>query len=400
MDQVEKDERTANGDIANWINRREDTLEYLGDYRDLLTLGGRANGANAYSELHTLADCLDEASKPCDKHNAPASQTSVKLEKYFAKAGVTVEAGSKSNVPVNNTEIGEKLAEAGSNLKAAEGLVKEPTKPSCKEGDTDCVDKYSADLERYLSDLTRLDKDKAALAKLQSDDSTLAAGDATLQKLYAQVEKVALHVDPRENPGMLPDGNHLFQKITFQPNRDSDTTASVTCTSILDNSTTFGPVPITIQSRKWHPVFSVGVLFSLTPHQTLGVVPVVGSPTTYEAANTGYDHWQLIPFAYLTAPFPAFHITKKWKLRLGITGGVGFNPYSGVQGIDGFEGFSYKWGNIFIHAGIHDGRYEDIDPKSGITLNNALPPDFPTTAAVPTRTRFTYHPAFGISYSF
>lgn len=173
-------------------------------------------------------------------------------------------------------------------------------------------------------------------------------------------------------------------------------TGSVTCVSVIDNTTTFGPVPVSIHSGTPWLVYSAGGVVSLTPHQTVGEVAVADASTTgfhNIVQRTGYDRFEVIPFAFFTALVP------KTASKIGFTGGIGFNPYSGVQGIDFFFGASYRLTNkVYFHVGGHAGRFQDIDPKSGLNFNTTLPPTFPST--VPTRTRFTIHLAFGASYSF
>jgi hypothetical protein len=423
LNEAEREEKEAKQDTGVWIRRRWQALDDLAKYASELTIDGRSD-PSASKHVSALAKNLRKA-----------------LEECLAKgdSDPSPEGCSVSDYSREKVGLAESLQKIDSQLTSAANLIKEPSSQDCKAKSGDgweeerreeisCREKYRKAEAQYQTDLRRLDDDRVELAGLQSDEKTLRSDDATLQKIYTQVEKVALHIEPSSAVGTGPnlvsvEGVGLFENLTFQPTSDSDTTASVTCTDILDNSTTLGPVPVTIKTRKWHPVFSVGALLSLTPHQTLGIVPKpvsdgscsnstsnsssgsgsssnASSCTSYSVEQTGYDHWQLIPFSYLTFPLPAFQITKTRKVHLGITGGIGFNPYSGVQGIDGFEGFSYVWGKILIHVGIHDGRFETIDPTSGITPGTALPSNFPTTSPVPTRTHFVFHPAFGFSYSF
>jgi hypothetical protein len=374
----------AGANFAVWIARHQAAVGALSIGQRLLTIGARqpldtsdhavkqflkactdAEGASCEGDpakqFHFLAACLDEENKPC-----------------FDKKGTREKAVNSEE----KLEFEGHLAKALSYLATAAGLLKPSADPD---------------------DLNRLENDEASAAALQNADTKLRATEAIMATAYAQVAKVWQHVS---GPTSIVDDRHLYEALDLTPARDSDLSASVTCTSLVDNSITLGPVPIAIHAGIPLFVFSAGAVISLTPVQSFGEIPVndpnaaSGFDTEIEATTT--NRFQAIPFAFETFRFLPWR-QEHWKVAgfegLGLTGGLGFNPYSGVTGVDFFSGLSVRITNkIYLHGGLHSGRYVYLDRNSGFDVSKALPSGFPSS--VPTVTRFTHHLALAASYSF
>lgn len=362
LDKVDGMITDTRANFTNWIERRQAATTSINKNQQLLTIGARSYVAGAgrssvKEDLQNWADCLNEEARSC---------------------------GDKKAVPANDKlKYEDQLQEISSSLAAIADLVKATPNQD---------------------DAKRLYDDQATLAKLQNDDTKLRSGEAALTTLFAQVYKVLQHVNAAtthvENEG------ELFEVLTLVPGKDSDLTGSVTCTSLVDSTTTVGPVPVTIHAGIPHLVFSAGAVISLTPTETLGEVPVKDNSNAgfhTIIAQTGRNGFQVIPFAFETFRFAPWK-AKKWDtpglLGVGLTGGIGYNPYSGVNGVDFFAGGSVRvMDKVYIHVGSHFGRYVRLDPKSSYNISDTIPASgFPAT--VPTVTRFTGHLAFGASYSF
>lgn len=345
---------SAKRQMNEWIGRRSAALNYLSMHQYLLSVGGRQD-AKAGQDISTLAKCLDEESHACAGHPKFSFQDKLNLEQRLALLAVLVKS-----TPASGPGDKEKLLELGGQL-----------------------------------------------AKLKTADADLRAGESALRTVFAKAKVAEEHTKIALGTGPGPG---LHEKLHLQPSHNSNVTTSVTCTSVVDNSTTLGPVPLTIHSGGQSLVYSVGALYSLTRHQTLGLVP---TPCTTSCAGstggsgasgyqnsiekTGADEREVIPFAFLTwiPRIPVrLHIPRH---RFGITGGIGFNPYPGVTGVNVFFGLSCRWKKIYFHAGIHGGQFQYVDTKSGLTIGEPVPSGI---SSVPTRNYLTWHPAFGASYSF
>jgi hypothetical protein len=365
----------ASDDFETWKARRKAAIDSLTASQRLFTVsarrtetGANADQTNLKDQLKSMTDCLNEEGAQCG--TGPAALGAVR-----ADAKVSFERD---------------LLRVGPELAALVDLFKTP--PDCNK---------APNREQCEYDYAHLYDYQAALAGLQSDDTKLRTGEATLTSLYAQSYKVYQHV-LNTNYAKVADG--LFEILTITPGDDSDLTASVTCASVLDNSTTVGPVPISLHAGIPHFIFSAGGLFVIAPTQTIGEVQVAdASPAGFHntVQITGSNGFQMIPFAFGTVPLFPWNkpfSDSKYITGFGITGGVGFNPYPGVQGIDFFSGFSLRFfQKIYLHGGIHSGRFVYTDPHS-FAIGSTLPNGFPTS--VPTITRFTHRAAFGASYSF
>jgi hypothetical protein len=385
----------ATKQVNKWQKRRQAAIDSLSDGQRLLTVAARQPDTqkpgtyDPLALLSTFTDCLNEEAKSCPYQG----------EKTPAEA---VNAQAKMDDESELQKISQELAHANDLLKNA------PVKPDCTKGTASekekCLRDYKAALEKYSIQQENLAAYQAQLAGLQSDDTKLRAGEASLTALYAQASKVLLHANIGEvyKRDDLNDKSGFFEILNFMPSWDSDLTASVTCTSILDNSTTLSPVPIILHEGVPRFIFSAGGLFALTPTQTVGIVQVADTSSTgFHSAvgQTGSNSFQVIPFAFETWIPEPLKNSILGATAFGITGGVGINPYSGVQGVDFFSGFSLRYfDKIYVHGGIHSGRFVYTDPHANLPIGATIPSGFGTS--VPTITRFTHHAAFGFSYSF
>lgn len=366
-----KDLLKASADnFGKWKARRKAAIDSITAGQRLFTLSARradtgmnADQTNLVKQLQSITDCLNEEGATCGENLAITADTKIKYESDLQKI-----------VP--------ELAGLIDLFKTPPDCTKAPNQKSCE-------DDY-ANLYNY----------QAELAGLQSDDAKLRAGEASLASLYAQSYKVYQHVI-NTNYSKTMDG--LFETLTIAPSDDSDLTASVTCTNILDTSTTLGPVPISLHAGISHFIFSAGGLFVIAPTQTIGTVAVPDTSTAgfhNVVQVTGSNGFQMVPFAFGTVPLWPWNqplSNSKGITGFGVTGGIGFNPYTNVQGIDFFSGVSIRvLQKIYLHGGIHSGRFVYTDPRSQFAVGATLP----AMASVPTITRFTHRMAFGASYSF
>jgi hypothetical protein len=344
-----------------------------------LTTDAETAQLHLVNQLQSLTDCLNEEKAQCVTENDTIEP---------------INANTKIDYEKELQEISPLLAELADLLKAS---------PECSKI-TDSNDKEGCeqDKKKYPSHLDDLYKNQAAMAGLQSDDTKLRAAESALSTLYAQSYKVYQHAI---NANYIRTTDGLFEVLTITPGDESDLTANVNCTSVVDNTVTLGPVPISLHAGIPHFIFSAGGLFVIAPTQTIGEVQVADSSTAgfhTVVQQTGSNGFQMIPFAFGTVPlFPHDKLFSDSKVitGFGVTGGIGFNPYPGIQGIDFFSGFSLRFfQKIYLHGGIHSGRFVYTDPHAGFAIGATLPAGFPTS--VPTITRFTHRAAFGASYSF
>lgn len=399
-------------DLESWIERRKAAQDALNVGQRLLLIGARQRLDPADTTVgQFLRDCQQTEGMEC---NTFRIQLQFLADCLNEEAKACVSGGTNYDaIPAGDKlEYERNLAEAVSNLTAAASLLKPPVAPTCDENQKDPQKKKDCKAEKanydcyskeYPRDLNELYTDQATAAGLQNDDTKLRAGEAALATIYAQVFKVSQHI----NASTMRDGpSGLYESLALTPGKDSDLAASVTCTSLVDNTTTLGPVPVTIHAGVPHLVFSAGGVISLTPTQTLGVVPVHDNSTaTFHnvIAQTGHNNFQVIPFAFETFRFMPWR-ARQWDTAgfrgFGITGGIGYNAYSGVNGIDFFAGGSVRvMDKVYVHIGSHFGRYTRLDPHSSYDIGQTVPSSgFPST--VPTVTHFTGHLAFGASYSF
>ncbi|MGH9633597.1 MAG: hypothetical protein ACRD72_02055 [Candidatus Angelobacter sp.] len=362
--------RASAHDFATWKSRRKAAIDSITVGQRLFTLparrtdtGTNTDQTNLVYQLKSITDCLNEEGATCGKDPAITADTKIKYESDLQKI-----------IPL--------LAALVDLFKTPPDCTKAPNKNTCE-------DDY-ANLYNY----------QAELAGLQNDDAKLRAGEATLSSLYGQSYKVYQHV---LNINYFKATDGLFETLTITPGNDSDLTASVTCTSVLDNSTTLGPVPISLHEGIPHFIFSAGGLFVIAPTQTIGSVAVPDTSTAgfhNVVQITGSNGFQMVPFAFGTVPLWPWNqplSNSKGITGFGVTGGIGFNPYTGIQGIDFFSGVSVRvLQKIYLHGGIHSGRFVYTDPHSQFAVGATLP----AMASVPTITRFTHRMAFGASYSF
>ena len=421
LSDAEDELNTANDNFNSWSGRRQAALDALNVGQRLLTLAARTpieeNDSTKEKDstvkrfldncktqensdcilklqIRFLADCLNEEVASCGKdQDAVPNQQKLDAEGALQRAATYLASAAN----LLKTVLVEPACENTPKSNGGKRNKEQTEESACKAKKA----QYECDKDNFNS----LQEDQGQLVALQNEDTKLRAGEANLTAVYAQVYKVLQHVNSKNI--QLDSSGNLYESLTITPSEDSDLGASVTCTSVLDNSTTLGPVPITVHTGIPHLIFSAGGLVSLTRTQTLGEVPVSDTSTTPPGVNTviaqtGENRFQVIPFAFETfrfLPWKESQLNSYKFLGFGITGGIGFNPYSGVTGIDFFSGGSIRvMDKIYLHLGAHSGRYVYLDKTSGFETNKPLPSGFPTT--VPTVTRFTHHLAFGASYSF
>lgn len=368
LDVAETQLEVAQGIVDGWVARRAAALGSLEEQQALLlsVAAGRAD-ASSIGELKNLSDCLDEEGEACGKRTKVSAARKSKAE--------------------------QKMQMAAAHLTLAATLINPGSHPGASE-------------------IARLGDDQAWFAEMQNADTTLRGQEAALKAVAAQALQVEKHVaSVKELSRAAGLTQHLgrYEPMITTEAKDSDVSAAVSCANILTNTVSFGPVPIAVHWGVPKLLFSAGALFGFTPYQTFNETPEVEAGAVGGGASTpatslqtvvtaSRQRVQTIPFAFFTAPVKWF--SPSYSAGLGVTGGVGFNPNSGVQGADFFAGGSVLLlQHVLLHVGAHLGRFQELDSRSNIQLDvTQLPSGFPTS--VPTRTRWTAHFAVGISYAF
>lgn len=306
-------------------------------------------------------------------------------EENFATGEDTLKEKIKNLLatPVPSTQTTEQQ------LLTASKLIAERYKKQSTEEEVKFIETVNSLIDCFTAELERIKQTREAILAARVEFTKARDALEALDDFNSQNVKTLPNGRKRPDP-------FVYKKLLPADN-NAKVTGTVSCANFLTKQASGDMIPFTVSYQNI-PVATVsaGVLFSSLGKKQIAVQPFKtgvdsnGVPTFRTVfAETDMTNFQTIPFSFMN-----FYISGTPKRNLNFAVGVGVNPNNGKTQIEYFTGPSIGFKNLYIQAGAHFGRQQEL--SGGFNIGDTVPNGFPS--ALPIVRRYVAKFAIGISY--